>query len=297
MIRFDDRVAIVTGAGAGIGRAHALGLAERGARVIVNDFADPMPVVEEIRAAGGTAMPCGADVSDVAAVNRTMERAVAEWGRVDIVVNNAGILRDKSFAKMPLEDMRLVLDVHLIGSVNVTNAAWPIMREQGYGRVLFTSSSSGLYGNFGQANYGAAKAAMVGLMNVLAIEGERYGIRVNCLAPTATTQMTAELLSPEAAEVLDPATITPGVLWLVSDDAPSKMIMGAGGGCFTEIRITETPGITLPAGSLTPEEVAARAAAIRDPEGAAPFVNAFSQTNTFVERAIALRRAATSKTA
>ncbi|UOM33026.1 SDR family NAD(P)-dependent oxidoreductase [Acuticoccus sp. I52.16.1] len=296
MIGFEGRVAIVTGAGAGIGRCHALGLAARGAKVIVNDFNDPDTVVAEIRDAGGQAMSCHADVSDVAAVNATMQRAVAEWGRIDIVVNNAGILRDKTFAKMPLEDMRLVLDVHLIGSVNVTNSAWQHMREQGYGRVLFTSSSSGLYGNFGQANYGAAKAAMVGLMNVLHLEGERYDIRVNCLAPTATTQMTADLLSPEAAEVLAPETITPGVLWLVSEDAPSKMIMGAGGGSFTEIRITETRGITLPLDALTPEAVAAAAAAIRNPEGAAPVHSAFEQTNTFAERAIAMR-AARSKTA
>ncbi len=171
------------------------------------------------------------------------------------------------------------------------------MRQQGYGRVLFTSSSSGLYGNFGQANYGAAKAAMVGLMNVLAIEGERDDIRVNCLAPTATTQMTAELFSPEAAEVLTPESITPGVLWLVSEEAPTKMIMGAGGGSFTEIRITETPGVTLALDGLTPEAVAAEADAIRNPEGAATVASAFAQTRTFAERAIALRRAARTRTA
>jgi NAD(P)-dependent dehydrogenase (short-subunit alcohol dehydrogenase family) len=208
-IRFDGKVAIVTGAGNGLGRAHALGLAARGAKVVINDLGAQRDgtggsseaaekVVAEIKAQGGEAIPNGANVTDEAAVNAMVAEAMRKWGRIDILVNNAGILRDKSFAKMDLADFRAVIDVHLWGSVVCTKAVWEIMRAQNYGRVVFTSSSSGIYGNFGQSNYGAAKMAMVGLMNVLHLEGERANIRVNVLSPTAATRMTEDLIPPEA---------------------------------------------------------------------------------------------------
>ncbi|SDC07965.1 SDR family NAD(P)-dependent oxidoreductase [Ruegeria marina] len=299
-IRFDGRVAIVTGAGAGLGRAHALGLAERGARVVINDLGAStdgtgasseaaQAVVEEIRAMGGEAIAHGADVADDAQVADMVAKTMAEWGRVDIVVNNAGILRDKSFAKMTMADFRKVIDVHLIGSANVTHACWPIMREQGYGRVVFTSSASGLYGNFGQANYGAAKAAMMGLMNVLHLEGARDNIRVNCLAPTAATRMTEALIPEQALALLAPETITPGLLYLVSEDAPSRVILCAGAGCFAQTRIYETEGILLEGGANTPEEVAAHFASVQDEAGKRELVDAFSQTRKYARKAAEAR--------
>jgi NAD(P)-dependent dehydrogenase (short-subunit alcohol dehydrogenase family) len=242
-IRFDGRVAIVTGAGNGLGRSHALGLAARGAKVVVNDLGGArdgtgggseaaLKVVEEIRAAGGEAIANGANVADEAAVAAMVAEAMAKWGRIDILVANAGILRDKTFAKLDIADFRAVIDVHLMGSAICARAVWEIMRQQTYGRIVFTSSSSGLYGNFGQANYGAAKAAMVGLMNVLHLEGEKFNIRVNTLAPTAATRMTEELLPKEALAVMTPESITPGVLYLVSEDGPSRVILDAGAGGF-----------------------------------------------------------------
>lgn len=294
-IRFDGRVAIVTGAGAGLGRCHALGLAERGAKVVVNDLGTSTSgegasdaahkVVEEIRAAGGEAIAHGADVSDPEAVADMVAKTMEAWGRIDILINNAGILRDKTFAKMSLADFRKVVEVHLMGTVTVTHAVWPIMREQKYGRILLTSSSSGIYGNFGQSNYGAAKAAMVGLMNVLHLEGARDDIRVNTLAPTATTRMTEELFSPEVAELLRPETITPGVLYLVSEDAPSRVILGAGGGCFAQARIYETEGIVLTGEDLTPEKVAENFDRITDPTGQRELKQAFEQTHKYAEKA------------
>ncbi|MDH4049881.1 MAG: SDR family NAD(P)-dependent oxidoreductase, partial [Gammaproteobacteria bacterium] len=222
-IRMDGQVAIVTGAGRGLGRCHALALAERGARVVVNDLADASgksqnaeDVVAEIVAAGGDALANGANVADYAQVQAMVRQAMDKWGRVDILVNNAGILRDKSFVKMSMEDFRLVIDVHLIGSANCTKAVWEIMREQKYGRIIFTSSSTGLYGNFGQANYGAAKMAMVGLMNTLHLEGEKYDIRVNCLAPAAGTAMTDGLMPPKVFELLAPESVSHGVVFLAS---------------------------------------------------------------------------------
>lgn len=291
-IRFDGRVAIVTGAGTGLGRSHALGLAARGAKVVVNDLgvsrdgtgssseaADA--VVAEIIAMGGDAMAHGCDVSDEDGVIDMVAQAMTAWGRVDIVVNNAGILRDKTFAKMDMADFRKVVDVHLIGSANVAHACWPIMREQKYGRIVFTSSGSGLYGNFGQSNYGAAKAAMMGLMNVLHMEGARDNIRVNTLAPTAATRMTEELLPAEAAALLAPETITPGLLYLVSEDAPSRFILGAGAGSFAQTRVYETQGITLLDDDNTPEAVAARFAEMSDPSGQQELQDAFSQTKKY----------------
>lgn len=299
-IKFDGRVAIVTGAGTGLGRSHALGLAQRGAKVVVNDLgvgrdgsgasseaADS--VVAEIKAMGGDALAHGCDVSDEAGVKDMVAQAMTAWGRVDIVVNNAGILRDKTFAKMEMSDFRKVVDVHLIGSANVAHACWPIMREQKYGRIVFTASASGLYGNFGQSNYGAAKAAMMGLMNVLHLEGARDNIRVNTLAPTAATRMTEELLPPEAAALLAPETITPGLLYLVSEDAPSHVILGAGAGSFAQTRVYETQGITLLDDENTPEAVAERFAEITDATNQQEMADAFSQTKKYALNAAQAR--------
>ncbi len=299
-IRFDGRVAIVTGAGVGLGRSHALGLAARGARVVVNDLGvsrdgtgasseAALSVVEEIKAMGGEAISHGADVSDEEAVKDMIAQAMDAWGRIDICVNNAGILMDKTFSKMEMSAFRKVVDVHLIGSANVAHACWPMMREQQYGRVVFTSSASGLYGNFGQSNYGAAKAAMMGLMNVLHLEGARDNIRVNTLAPTAATRMTEELLPPEAATLLAPETITPGLLYLVSEDAPSRVILGAGAGSFAQTRVYETKGITLLDADNTPEAVAARFSEISDPKGQAELDDAFSQTKKYALNAAQAR--------
>ena len=296
MIRFDGKVAIVTGAGAGLGRSHALGLAARGAKVVVNDLGvatdggggsseQAAAVVEEIHAAGGEAMAHGANVTDQNQVQDMVEQAIAKWGQVDILVNNAGILRDKTFAKMTLEDFRLVVEVHLMGTVTVTKELWEHFRNRQYGRIVFTTSASGLYGNFGQSNYGAAKAAMVGLMNVLAQEGAKYGIRANTLAPTAATRMTEGLLPEDAAKLLSPESITPGLLALVSEDAPTGMILGAGGGAFTETRITETKGVALTGDDLSPEGVMAHLAQIRDPDGESVMENAFAQTRKYARMA------------
>jgi len=240
----DGRVAIVTGAGGGLGRAHALYLASQGAKVVVNDLTQEAAdrVAAEIAARGGASIGVAASVTDEAAVAAMVEQVVARWGRIDILVSNAGILRDKSFAKMSLDDFRLVVEVHLMGAAVCAKAVWGLMREQGYGRIVMTTSSSGLYGNFGQANYGAAKMALVGLMQTLAIEGEKYGVRVNCLAPTAATGMTEGVLSDESLRLLDPGLVSPGLLALVSDDAPTRAILCAGAGHFAAANITLTEG-------------------------------------------------------
>jgi NAD(P)-dependent dehydrogenase (short-subunit alcohol dehydrogenase family) len=245
-----DRVAIVTGAGAGLGRCHALELARQGARVVVNDLdaEQAAAVATRIRAEGGSALSAPGSVTDAAQMAAVVQRAMTDWGRIDILVNNAGILRDKSFAKMDLDDFRLVLDVHLMGSVICTKAVWDIMRAQQYGRVVMTTSSSGLYGNFGQSNYGAAKMALVGLMQTLALEGDKYGIRVNCLAPTAATQMTDGVLSSEALQRLAPELVSPGLVALVGADAPTRAILCAGGGHFASAHVTLTQGVQLGGG-------------------------------------------------
>ncbi len=299
-VSFEGRVAIVTGAGAGLGRAHALGLAERGAAVVVNDLGAATDgsgasseaaraVVAQIEAAGGRAIADGADVTDRAQVAQMVARAEAELGPVDILVANAGILRDRTFAKMDLADFDKVVAVHLTGSANVAHAVWPGMRARGYGRIVLTTSASGLYGNFGQSNYGAAKAGLMGLMNVLAQEGAKSGIHVNLLAPTAATRMTEGLLPEDAMELLAPETITPGLLALVSEAAPSGMILGAGAGCFTETRVTETRGVALAGDDLTPEGVLAAMGRIRDPEGATEMANAFAQTRKYARMAAEAR--------
>lgn len=246
-----NRIAIVTGAGRGLGRSHALELARHGARVLVNDMgadqpnSDAQAVVQAIAAAGGEAIAHGADVTDPEQVQAMVEQAIAQWGRVDILVNNAGILRDKSFAKMTLEDFRLVLEVHLMGSVHCTHAVWNRMRDQNYGRIVMTTSSSGLYGNFGQANYGAAKMALVGLMQTLAQEGERNGVHVNCLAPTAATAMTEGLLEQQTLDMLSPASVSPALVALVAENAPNRTILMAGAGSVEQANITMTHGIYL----------------------------------------------------
>lgn len=291
-IRFDDQVAIVTGAGLGLGRSHALGLAARGAKVVVNDLggADGTSetansVVDEIRAAGGEAIANGANVADFEQVQDMVKQAMDTWGRVDILVNNAGILRDKSFVKMPLEDFQMVIDVHLMGSFNCTKAVWEIMREQGYGRIVMTSSSSGLYGNFGQTNYGAAKMAVVGLMNTLVIEGEKYNIRVNTLAPTAGTQMTEGLIDPAAFDLMTTESVTAGLLALCAQDAPNRLILCAGAGGYASAHIYETDGIYLAPEEQTPENVMAQMDAINDRAGEQELKAGFKQTFKFVGKA------------
>ncbi len=240
----NGRVAIVTGAGGGLGRAHALYLASQGAKVVVNDLTQEAAdrVAAEIVAVGGEATGVATSVTDEAGVAAMVERVIDRWGRIDILVANAGILRDKTFAKMSLDDFRLVVDVHLMGAAVCAKAVWGIMREQGYGRIVMTTSSSGLYGNFGQANYGAAKMALVGLMQTLAIEGEKHGVRVNCLAPTAATGMTEGVLSEASLQRLDPSLVSPGLLALVSNDAPTRAILCAGAGHFAVANITLTEG-------------------------------------------------------
>jgi NAD(P)-dependent dehydrogenase (short-subunit alcohol dehydrogenase family) len=240
----DGRVALVTGAGGGLGREHALFLARQGARVVVNDLAQKSAdaVAAEIFALGGAALGFAASVTDESAVASMVARTISEWGRVDILVNNAGILRDKSFAKMSLDDFRLVVEVHLMGAVICSKAVWEQMRQQKFGRIVMTTSSSGLYGNFGQANYGAAKMALVGLMQTLAIEGEKYGIRVNCLAPSAATQMTQGVLPEASLKTLDPALVSPALLALVGDDAPTRAIVCAGAGHFARASVTLSQG-------------------------------------------------------
>ena len=276
-IRFDGQVAIVTGAGGGLGREHALALAARGAKVVVNDLGGARDgsggsataaeaVVAEIEAAGGEAMANAASVTDAAAVQAMVDQVMARWGRIDILVNNAGVLRDKSFAKMEIEDFRFVVDVHLMGAVNCTKAVWEIMRGQNYGRIVMTTSSSGLYGNFGQSNYGAAKMALVGLMQTLSIEGAKNDIRVNCLAPTAHTRMTEDLGAALPLEALAPALVTPGLLYLVSRDAPTRAILAAGAGGFERAYVTLTQGDFI-AGDDAPDQVAARFDAISDRAG------------------------------
>jgi NAD(P)-dependent dehydrogenase (short-subunit alcohol dehydrogenase family) len=252
MVRLlDGKVAIVTGAGGGLGRAHALALAQHGARVVVNDLGGEQDgsraraVVDEITGLGGDAIADGGDVTRFEDMQAMVEATVARWGRLDILVNNAGILRDKTFAKMSLDDFRLVMDVHVMGAVNCTKAVWDRMRAQQYGRIVFTTSSSGLYGNFGQSNYGAAKMALVGLMQTLALEGEKQNIRVNCLAPTAATAMTAGILAPDALAKLQPEKVSPAVIALVADDAPTRMILLAGADSFESAHITMTQGIFL----------------------------------------------------
>jgi len=280
-ITLDGQVAIVTGAGQGLGRAHALALAARGANIVVNDLNNATSVVDEIRDAGGEAIANDADVVDYGQVEAMVKQAMDAWGRVDILINNAGILRDKTFHKMTIEDFRLVVDVHLMGSANCTKAVWEIMRQQSYGRIIFTTSSTGLYGNFGQANYGAAKMAVVGLMNTLHLEGAKYDIRVNCLAPAAGTAMTEGLFSDGVYNLLTPESVSPGVVFLVGPDAPSRTILTAGGGAFAIYMGFETDGISLLPDKLSPEGIAAAWEAITNEDGMKRFASGFEQASKF----------------
>ena len=296
-IRFDGQVAIVTGAGNGLGRSHALELARRGAKIVVNDLGGARDgsgaslsaaerVVAEIEAFGGEAIADGANVTDPAQVEAMVGVAVEKWGRVDILVNNAGILRDKSFAKIELEDFRTVLDVHLMGSVNCTKAVWPLMRAQNYGRIVLTTSSSGLYGNFGQSNYGAAKMALVGFMNTLCLEGDKYGIRINCLSPTAATRMTEDVIpDPKILELMTPESVTPGLIALVAENSPNRFILSAGAGGFAQAKVVETDGIYLTPEQQTGENVLANLTAIGDGSNQRELVGGFNQTIKFVQKA------------
>ncbi|MCR6476844.1 SDR family NAD(P)-dependent oxidoreductase [Variovorax sp. ZS18.2.2] len=297
-IDFKGRVAIVTGAGGGLGRQHALALAARGAKVVVNDLGGArdgsggsvsaaQAVVDEIKAAGGEAIANGASVTDFEAVQAMVQQAVDAWGRVDILVNNAGILRDKSFAKMEIADFKLVVDVHLMGAVNCTKAVWALMNEQKYGRIVMTTSSSGLYGNFGQSNYGAAKLALVGLMQTLSIEGAKNDIRVNCLAPTAATRMTEDLFPKEMLEAFQPDAVVPAMLVLAAQDAPNRTVLCAGAGVFEAAHITLTQGVWLGGGPDAPEQLAARLAEVTSREGETVPQSGTAQGSNEVAKAMA----------
>ena len=293
-IRFDDKVAIVTGAGGGIGKEHALELARRGAKVVVNDLGGNVDgsgasdaaneVVELIKSEGGEAISNGASVTDLDAVKAMVNQTMEEWGRIDILVNNAGILRDKSFHKVTLDDFNLVMDVHFQGSLNCTHSIFPIMREQEYGRIIFTSSASGVYGNFGQTNYGSAKMAMIGLMNTLKLEGQNKNIFTNSITPVAYTRMTEGLIPEDFGKNLRSEFITPAVIYLASDQAPNGVTIAAGAGVFSRILIHETMGVSLGMGEdMTPENIHANWDKISDMTEARALQNGGEQTLKFFE--------------
>ncbi|MEZ5994684.1 MAG: SDR family NAD(P)-dependent oxidoreductase [Hyphomonadaceae bacterium] len=295
-IRFDGQVVIVTGAGGGLGRRHALDFARRGAKVVVNDLGGSVDgsggssaaaeaVVSEITQAGGEALANGASVTSDAGVAQMIDAAMSKWGRIDAFIANAGILRDKSFAKMQLDDFAAVLDVHLMGAVKPLKAMWEIMRTQNYGRIVLTTSSSGLYGNFGQSNYGAAKLALIGLMNTLKIEGAKNDIRINAISPVAATRMTEDLLPPEMAAKLAPEHVTPGVVYLASRDAPNGAILTAGAGVFALAQIVETEGAYLGI-SASAETVRDHWAQITDPSAAEAYPAGAAQTQKFLRKSM-----------
>ena len=299
-IDFQGRVAIVTGAGGGLGRQHALALAKRGAKVLVNDLGGAVDgsgatvgaaqaVVDEIRAAGGEALANGASVTDFAAVEAMVQQAIDAWGRVDILVNNAGILRDKSFAKMDMADFNLVVQVHLMGAAHCCKAVWPHMVAQQYGRIVMTTSSTGLYGNFGQSSYGAAKLAQVGLMQTLSIEGAKNNIHVNALAPTAATRMTEGLMPQEVLDALKPEAVVPAMLVLAHESAPTRTILCAGAGTFEAAHITLTQGIHLGIGADVPEQLAARLAEVTERAGEQVPQSGAAQGTNEVGKALAAR--------
>ncbi len=297
-ISFEGQVAIVTGAGNGLGRSHALELAKRGAKVVINDLGGArdgsgtsseaaQEVVSLIEAAGGEAFAHGANVANFDEVQDMVNQTMEKWGRVDILINNAGILRDKSFAKMDLADFKLVMDVHLMGTVNCTKAVWDIMREQNYGRIVVTTSSSGMYGNFGQSNYGAAKMAVLGFMNTLVLEGAKNDIRVNALAPTAGTRMTEDLMPPEIFAMLTAESVTAGALTLCHKEAPNRFILCAGAGGYASTRLFETDGTFLPVEQQTPEDVTDQWEAISDISNQATLESGAKQTEKFLTKAMA----------
>jgi NAD(P)-dependent dehydrogenase (short-subunit alcohol dehydrogenase family) len=294
-IRFDGQVAIVTGAGGGLGKQHALELARRGAKVVINDLGGSMDgsggnsaaaeaVVAEIIAAGGEAIANGASVTDDAGVAGLVEQVMAKWGRIDILIANAGILRDKSFSKMEVADFEAVMNVHLMGTMKPVKAVWEIMKTQNYGRIVVTTSSSGLYGNFGQSNYGAAKLALVGFMNTLKIEGAKNNIKVNAISPVAATRMTENLMPQQMLDLLKPEYVTPGVMYLVSEDAPTGTILAAGAGVFAVAKIYETEGVFLKEGGLSAEEVRDNWAAITAPAGHEAYEQGGGQGGKFMRK-------------
>lgn len=297
-ISFEGQVAIVTGAGNGLGRSHALELAKRGAKVVINDLGGArdgsggsseaaQEVVRLIEENGGEAFAHGANVAKFDEVQDMVQQTMERWGRVDVLINNAGILRDKSFAKMDLADFQLVMDVHLMGTVNCTKAVWDIMREQNYGRIVVTTSSSGMYGNFGQSNYGAAKMAVLGFMNTLVLEGAKNDIRVNALAPTAGTRMTEDLIPEEIFKMMTPEAVTAGALALCHNDAPNRFILCAGAGGFASTRLFETDGIFLPVEQQTPENVTEQWDALSDISNQAVLESGAKQTEKFLIKAMA----------
>jgi NAD(P)-dependent dehydrogenase (short-subunit alcohol dehydrogenase family) len=294
-IRFDGKVAIVTGSGGGLGKQHALELARRGAKVVINDLGGAVDgkggnsaaaeaVVAEIEAAGGEAFANGSSVTDDAGVQHMIDETMGKWGRIDIIIANAGILRDKSFSKMEIADFEAVLNVHVMGTVKPVKAAWEIMKTQNYGRIVVTTSSTGLYGNFGQANYGAAKLGLVGFMNTMKIEGQKNNIHVNAISPVAATRMTEGLMPPEVLARLNPEYVTPGVVYLVSEEAPTGVILTAGGGAFAMARIYETEGVYLGEGGLSVEEVRDNWDKISDPAGQQAYVNGGEQGGKFFRK-------------
>jgi len=297
-INFEGRVAIVTGAGNGLGRSHALALAERGAKVVVNDLGGArdgtgassdaaMEVVGLIEAAGGEAFAHGANVAKFDEVEDMVKQAMDKWGRVDILINNAGILRDKSFSKMDLADFQLVMDIHLMGSVNCTKAVWEIMREQNYGRIVMTTSASGMYGNFGQTNYGAAKMAVLGFMNTLVLEGGKNNIHVNALAPTAGTRMTEDLLPSSVLDLMTAESVSAGALVLCDETAPTRTILCAGAGGYAIAGMYETDGIFMPKESQNPDEIVAKWDELSDVSAHKALESGGKQTEKFVMKAMA----------
>jgi len=296
-LRFDDRVAIITGAGNGLGRAHALLLAERGAKVVINDLGGARDgsgqsseaaeaVVRLIEEKGGEAICHGANVANDDEVQDMVQKTLEKWGRVDILVNNAGILRDKSFSKMTMEDFRLVMDVHVMGSVHCTKAVWDIMREQDYGRIVMTTSASGMYGNFGQSNYGAAKMAVIGLMNTLVLEGQKNNIRINALAPAAGTRMTEELMPEELFSLMSPEVVSAGLATLCGEEAPNRQILCAGAGGFASTHIYESPGVYIAPEQLTPDSVIDHYETIFSRQGEKELHGAGEQSMKFVTQAM-----------
>lgn len=280
-IRFDGKVVIVTGAGGGLGRCHALEFARRGAKVVVNDLGGAVDgtgggsdaaqsVVKEIVSAGGTAIANGGSVTDDAGVANLVKQTMDAFGRIDILIANAGILRDKSFAKMEIRDFEAVMAVHVMGTVKPAKALWQIMRDQQYGRIVVTTSSTGLYGNFGQTNYGAAKLALVGFMNTLKLEGAKDNVKVNAICPVAATRMTENLMPQQMLDMLKPEYVTPAVVFLASEDAPTGVIISAGAGVFSSAQIVESKGINLGHGA-TADTVAENWAKIGDFTGAKHF--------------------------
>jgi len=295
-IDFKGKVAIVTGAGGGLGKSHALELARRGAKVVVNDLGGSVDgsggssdsadqVVREILKLGGEAISNGSSVTDDKGIKLMIDQTISEYGRIDILINNAGILIDKSFSKMEISDFEKVLSVHLIGSVKATKSVWEIMKEQNYGRIIVTSSSSGLYGNFGQTNYGAAKLGLVGFMNTLKLEGQKYNVHCNALTPVAYTRMTSNLMPPEAEKLLTPGSVTPAVIYLASENAPNGIILCAGAGVYSVSKIMESDGLSLGL-DATAEDIVKNWDKISDFSNAKPFSMGGEQTGKVFEKAM-----------